>query len=45
MILKRDSLEKKVGELVLYSMLETYNHLKVDKVEVRTLVEPHLIKT
>lgn len=32
-------------EAALYSMLETCNHLKEDKVEVRTLLEPHLIKT
>lgn len=38
-------LGKEVGALALYSMLETCNHLKDDRVEVRTLLEPHLIKT
>lgn len=36
---------KEVGVLVLYSMLETCNHLKEDRVEVRALLQPHLIKT
>lgn len=36
---------KMVGVLALYSTLETCNHLKEDRVEVSTLLEPHLIKT
>lgn len=36
---------EEVGAPKLYSMLETCNHLKEDKVEARTLLEPHLIKT
>lgn len=42
---KIGSLSKEVGVLALYSVLETCNHLKEDKVEVRTLLQPHLIKT
>lgn len=42
---KIGGLGKEVCALALYSMLEICNHLKEDRVEVRTLLEPHLIKT